>query len=227
MKRFGIDHLVIEVTRRCNMQCSHCLRGNAQSIDIDMKYIDTLFSRIDHIGSITFSGGEPSLRPDIINKIIDKAGYWGVSFGNFYIVTNGKTITDDFIVTIARLYTFCIDNEMSGLALSTDQYHEKINGKSKMLRVFSFFHEKGEIPWERVLKAGRAKDWGARKGIGELLNISGDYIHGTLYLNCRGNIVSGCDFSYRQQSYKKNIICHVDDFNLNTLKQFHNVEIED
>ena len=31
----NIDSLIIEVTRKCNMQCEHCLRGAAQRKTID------------------------------------------------------------------------------------------------------------------------------------------------------------------------------------------------
>ena len=39
-----ICNLIIEITRRCNLQCDHCLRGNAESIDLDITTIDTLFN---------------------------------------------------------------------------------------------------------------------------------------------------------------------------------------
>lgn len=29
-----LESLVVEITRRCNMKCPHCLRGNAQRVDI-------------------------------------------------------------------------------------------------------------------------------------------------------------------------------------------------
>lgn len=29
-----VSSLIIEITRRCNMACEHCLRGNAQNLDI-------------------------------------------------------------------------------------------------------------------------------------------------------------------------------------------------
>ena len=28
--------VIIEVTRRCNMSCPHCLRGDAQNVDMDL-----------------------------------------------------------------------------------------------------------------------------------------------------------------------------------------------
>ena len=35
-----LDYLVVEGTRRCNMKCPHCLRGNAQGADMDTKAAD-------------------------------------------------------------------------------------------------------------------------------------------------------------------------------------------
>ena len=32
--------LILEVTRRCNMCCAHCLRGEAENIDMQKETID-------------------------------------------------------------------------------------------------------------------------------------------------------------------------------------------
>lgn len=54
-----IDSLIVEVTRKCNMECSHCLRGPGEETFLNPDHIEKLFSRIDTIGCITFTGGEP------------------------------------------------------------------------------------------------------------------------------------------------------------------------
>ena len=53
--------VVIEVTRRCNMNCAHCLRGDAQNLDISIDVIDRFFDAFANgadISTITFTGGE-------------------------------------------------------------------------------------------------------------------------------------------------------------------------
>ena len=53
--------VVIKVTRRCNMCCAHCLRGNGQNLDIKPEYIDKFFDKFRpgaSISSITYTGGE-------------------------------------------------------------------------------------------------------------------------------------------------------------------------
>ena len=82
-----INDVVIEMTRRCNMTCDHCLRGPMQKKDQTKENIDKFFSHVDGIGSITFTGGEPSLVPDLIEYARQSAERNGVEIGNFYIVT--------------------------------------------------------------------------------------------------------------------------------------------
>ena len=55
------QYAVIEVTRRCNMQCRHCLRGDAQNVDISNEIIDRFFDGFADgavIENVVFSGGE-------------------------------------------------------------------------------------------------------------------------------------------------------------------------
>ena len=54
--KYYIENLCVEVTRKCNMKCAHCLRGDAQNMDINTCYIDTLLENVSGIGSITFTG---------------------------------------------------------------------------------------------------------------------------------------------------------------------------
>ena len=64
MRIYSANNVFIEVTRRCNMCCAHCLRGDAESIDIQEKYIDAFLDNFEkgaYISSLTFTGGEISL----------------------------------------------------------------------------------------------------------------------------------------------------------------------
>ena len=64
MQITSVDTVVIEITRRCNMCCAHCLRGDAENVDINSKYVDAFFNSFKDgafISNITFTGGEISL----------------------------------------------------------------------------------------------------------------------------------------------------------------------
>lgn len=42
MNKLYAKHLSIEITRRCNMSCAHCMRGDALNIDINHQYIKNI-----------------------------------------------------------------------------------------------------------------------------------------------------------------------------------------
>lgn len=145
---FDIDSLSIEITRRCNMNCAHCLRGDPE--DVDMSYI-TLYNTIANFNSIrylTFTGGEPTLNVPAMYDALEVCKMFHTPVYGFYIVTNGKVVFDDFLRVCDDWYAYCyasntgvdlsdnvmpakegiLDSEMelSGVALSGDQYHEPI-----------------------------------------------------------------------------------------------------
>ncbi|MCS2761363.1 radical SAM protein [Bacteroides ovatus] len=61
MRELYIKNLCIEITRRCNMRCTHCMRGDAESVDIPLKHISNLLRHVRHIHHFNITGGEPSL----------------------------------------------------------------------------------------------------------------------------------------------------------------------
>jgi MoaA/NifB/PqqE/SkfB family radical SAM enzyme len=61
----SLDNVIIEITRRCNMKCEHCLRGAQQRLDIPDDVLSKFFLRIrdSYINHLCLTGGEPSLAP--------------------------------------------------------------------------------------------------------------------------------------------------------------------
>lgn len=49
MGKLKVCNLSLEVTRRCNMNCEHCLRGDAQNMDADLALIPKIFAGIDEL----------------------------------------------------------------------------------------------------------------------------------------------------------------------------------
>jgi pyruvate-formate lyase-activating enzyme len=75
------------------MCCAHCLRGDAESIDIQEKYIDAFLDNFEkgaYISSLTFTGGEISLNIPAIRYTLKAVKERGIAVGSFYMVTNGK-----------------------------------------------------------------------------------------------------------------------------------------
>ena len=86
--QFIVPDLALEVTRRCNMACEHCLRGEAQNCDIDFKVINKATKFITPL-SVVFTGGEPSLNTMAIDYYFKRCEVNDNVPESFYVVTNG------------------------------------------------------------------------------------------------------------------------------------------
>lgn len=140
----GVD-LSIEITRRCNMNCSHCLRGDAQNKTMSQRVINQIANVFTDINTLIISGGEPSLVPFVIKKIARSLNY-----DNWYMVTNGnfklieepnlkdKIYSEDiynsyskFIGAVYLLERYSLSRGVSSLALSCDTYHDDLGNMAK------------------------------------------------------------------------------------------------
>lgn len=218
----NIYNMVLEITRRCNMSCAHCLRGASQRLDMSYSTLWNAFKDVDHISTLTISGGEPSMKPDIINNIWSIIVNRGITLGGFYVVTNAKSTyrRNEFLKYLDRLYERCDEKEMCSLVVSEDQFHTelrtpKMKGFDLVKDDFDeyswydreYFHpgdRKGSIDF--VLSEGRAletgvatspaklqKPWSVSRYDGEI-RVEDDVV----YISANGNVTSCCDMSYKR-----------------------------
>jgi len=234
----NVDNIIIETTRACNMRCQHCLRGNPQRLSMSRTYLRQFIHSVDYLGTVTFSGGEPTLPSGlkVIEDFLDICNWENKSVGGFYIVTNGLHWRSRFVDLLERLWHRCEENEVSGVAISGDQYHYDTGEHERNLfkwRLEEELERRGiEMPIEirgniqNPIAQGRAKKWGHRTETPDIgiwrPGWEGDEIQVfdiAVYLNCKGNIIRGCDFSYIDQDKPENILCHVSDFNEDTITE--------
>ena len=191
--------LIFEVTRRCNMQCPHCLRGDAQNKDLDFKYIDTFLYRLRGrcVREIFFTGGEPSLNIEAIKYVISGVKKYNIQVKRYDLITNGKNLSDEFINFVNSVDSFRV-------AISMDSYHEKLsdNDIQKLYQITSLSTKDIEPTSDTILDIGLARK--NKIGIQKWKSHSVDfsfyknnlYVINMLVLNCDGNVLSGCDYEY-------------------------------
>jgi hypothetical protein len=217
--------IIIEITRQCNLNCDHCLRGDAEDMVIGREHVESLFSQVDQIDCLTLTGGEPALHPDKINMIIDVAEEHDVEILNFFIATNGTIASLDFIMALVRLHHYCSDNEISMVLVSNDVFHDtdKIRENIGRLQALSFVDYKFPVEkkadhdgydygnYQNILFQGRGETYGNEmlppvRTVDDLMECPED---AEFYLNCHGDIILGCDWSYENQDEHR--LCHVSD----------------
>lgn len=121
MNKYVFAGLTVELTRKCNMKCPHCMRGDAQEKTMSTDTIDRLIEDVDKVAFLSVTGGEPLLEMDRLLYLIQSiSNKWDIVALD--IVTNGS-ILDERI--IGAFETFCsVDPKRNVLfSISKDEYH--------------------------------------------------------------------------------------------------------
>ena len=211
MKKIWVEQLCLEVTRRCNMGCAHCLRGDAQDVDISHAIIDEIFNQVDGIGQVTFTGGEPSLNVSAIRYFFQRAERAGKMPASFFVATNGKANQEKLAVELLRQYPKMEERELCGVALSIDEWHDPQEYGNSILKGLSFYSNIKEFPeGYNLVPDGRAvnlhldsKRIRSLRSSHIIVSEDSDFDSGEisvelLYVAANGNIVGDCDMSYKR-----------------------------
>jgi len=229
-----VNDLVIEVTRRCNIKCDHCLRGDSENIDFGGGLLSDFIKvlGVDSINNVTLTGGEPSLVVNVIKNIRRILDSYDIEVMNFYLATNGNGNNDPkFILEMLQWYLFCTDNETSQIALSNDNYHEWADGSIELglLSGLSFacnkYQDNFNFTFDNTINEGRANEYGIGRRTEEpaQIDIDESYIGDLLYLNCKGNVLSCCDLSYDTQDDEETpfLIDHVSTLSYESIERYN------
>lgn len=217
------------------MACKHCLRGKQQTEDMPRKTVHDFFSQIDCIQGLTLSGGEPSIAPHVIQEVAKEITMTGVDVQNFYIVTNGKVVSDDFLSSIEVMRKVCSRNDKSHIEVSNHIYNKSLTQENvQRLKKLSIpvtvkYQSEAFFPYT-ILNEGFAKENGIGYRDIPLPSYRKKYIDFDrkslsrrimIYLNTRGNVIYGCNWSYDSQDNPQNIICEAQDFSFDRFLDFY------
>lgn len=219
----NIKILSIEVTRKCNLRCNHCLRGDMQNVDIPFTFIDKLLDQISSIGHLTFTGGEPTLNVPAIKYFIEQAIKKNIPINTFAIITNGIRIREDFIEVCKILYENAKNPWKGKVAISNDIYHmSQRRYNDDLLKKLTFYQKRYEDMYDynnnkKVHIEGKGeKIIGAKILSGAApIRTASDFDENSIYLNVYGQIINGIDWSYKNQD--KHYLCDVGE-----LKEYYN-----
>lgn len=145
IEKFNYEQFVFEITRKCNLKCAHCCRGKAQNITITKKIIDTALEQVAFIKNLFFTGGEPFLKPKIIEYIANKIINSNLLVGEIDITTNGTILNKKCIEVFNRLAEYLqlrykeknLEKEhYIQITISNDIYH-----KNNINEAYNFFRK--------------------------------------------------------------------------------------
>lgn len=222
--------LCVEITRRCNMNCAHCLRGDAENLDMPFEKLKSLLDVTDYIDSLVFTGGEPALNVSFMRKTLEYVKEKEIPVTGLFIATNGKEVTEEFLLTWIQWFAYCLEcgeeRDLINIALSKDDFHERIPDRNRyLIEALPGYTDIKQTDFRKtaIIRSGRAaKNSAALKKLGfsfrdrtpaTVCNVArfGDAFRlgDTVYLSAKGDICVDCDLAYKDQ--EKHAVGNVDD----------------
>lgn len=135
-KAFLPIQIFLEVTYRCNLQCSICQflplitsdSGKLEENELSSSELIKVIDSIPKWALITITGGEPFIRKDIMDVLI-----YASQRHKVHIITNGTLLTDEMLQQLVQLGSKSILGNgliMIGISIEGREYiHEMITGK--------------------------------------------------------------------------------------------------
>lgn len=208
--------VMFELTRRCDMQCSHCLRGDAEGLDMDWnmvrKTMDTFGSYSD---KFSFGGGEAILKPKLVAQFRQQLAWSGINtqwMESMWIVSNGKRLmkqdaealkygiesaeeAEPIVKELIKLSRYIPIT----LAISTDPFHDK-GAEERYRYIEDMFEHHDEIT---VCQHGPRESFSDLVGMGrqqyggiEVKVSATEEDCNLIYVSVKGDIYPSCDLSY-------------------------------
>ncbi len=193
------------------MQCPHCMRGEAECVDLQVNTLEKVFQDIARIGQLTLTGGEPSLVSTTIDWIVRYVKAKKIPVGNFFCATNGYELSEGFIRSLDALYDHCDKKAACSLSVSIDQFHADADPDAlaayRKLPYYKAEKEKNYIPRANIISEGRA----AKNRLGRFKAPMDEFIYDyalecfrlhvgdRIYINAIGQVLLTPDLSYETQ----------------------------
>jgi len=130
------------VTEDCNLRCSYCFvkrKRTYLSLETGKQTIDYLLNQpnLEKPIRISFFGGEPLLRFELIKKLVLYAEKKASQFNkkvHFGIVTNGILVSDK-ILSFLKKHNFHLKLSIDGDKISHDMYRKTRNGSGTFIKI--------------------------------------------------------------------------------------------
>ncbi len=137
MRKCYIQNLALIITNKCNLNCSHCLRGEKNNDCMSDKVIEATLNQIQGIGNLAINGGEPTLSLDRLEKIISYVIEKHIPIDEFTITINGTIYSKRLLELLEEINRYIGSKSVNALlAISLDKYHLDEISKLKIQKEF-------------------------------------------------------------------------------------------
>lgn len=151
-----INTISFEITRRCNLNCKWCSKGEPQNFDISKEIIDKTLEEIEdyYINCIRITGGEPFLKPEIIEYLINKIIEKKIKVKMLHLISNATIKNEEIKNSIMKFISYgnTIQDERKDIEKYfsdriSDSFYEKAKNRDTMVALVlsTYEHENERI----------------------------------------------------------------------------------
>lgn len=121
--------LSIELTRKCNMCCDFCSRGDDQDITITKEIIDKTLDEVRNIPlyEMRIHGGEPLLAPDMFCYLVDEIIRRKIIVDSVIIFSNGTVKYEAIRNALRRLSDYLVKTEKEYIEYFAEYFQQYIS----------------------------------------------------------------------------------------------------
>ncbi len=127
MKQAYLQNLGMIVTEKCNLNCTHCMRGDKTCKSMNNDVIKATLNNVYGIGNLAICGGEPTMACDVIEKMFNSIVDEKKWIEKVSVVINGSIYSEEFLSLLKYINEYI--NKFSKkkrnilLIVSFDDYH--------------------------------------------------------------------------------------------------------
>ena len=146
---YVFNELALEITRRCPLNCEHCMKGDSQEREMSRQVMEDFFEHVMGIRCLSLASGETTLAVYKIKMLNECLRKYKPTVEKVFIYTNGTNITDEYINELKLLQQYVVQsashhgenkfdmrhgllksawnsgNSPLVVAVSNDKYHKK------------------------------------------------------------------------------------------------------
>lgn len=165
-----LENVSFETTKQCNLRCKHCYTNASAKLqdELTTEEIKGFIDELADIGvlSITFTGGEPLMHPDIVElmKYAKKKPLTVLLF------TNGTLLTPDIVKTLKALPVYRVNISIDGPDAETHDSFRGVESAFKSTIEGTKLLRKAHIPVDISISVNKAN----YKKIKEILQLMYD-----------------------------------------------------
>ena len=145
-KDLAAFNLEIILTQKCNLNCAHCMRGDATKKEISPEVLDAIFSKFAYIHALSLGGGEISLTPHLIRLLTEKLWQHGTIIHRIDFTSNGVSVSDEFLDALEGLRNYVLECKDKTSLVQFDEH----DNKEPLVCCFSF----DDFHWQNIRDKG-------------------------------------------------------------------------